>query len=703
MKRILCLLILVLIVYMSPTKADCSEQKETEILYPDWLLNPPEDPNNLRAVSTAKSKNLRTAIRIAYEDGRGYIAQCINTRVSTSSVSSPSGALLGDDSESIATETLLNCTPVEQVIQRENGLYRVFVLMEMPIDSDSGAKAIPRQIKVYGYGLPQVDANTEKSEKDSAYLAAIGDACREMLAFQNIFVSNRLSGSIRENKPVEFETTTTSQITAKVNGKIGNDVKISGEAESVSKEYLKEGYVSQYQRLFNDWIKFEYAGKLIMIRSGQLETPDIDSVDTEGLEKALEESGIKIEEVEYLDDGLCKVTLLQLTDEFLTTLDTEVPTPEASADKKYQPLLSAEVSFSEPSGNETLDANETGQLTVNIYNKGKGTATQVEVKLTPKPEIEGLSFPTSASIDSIEPNAEAIVEFPIAAAESVKTAQIHLTVSVTEGGMSIDTEPVSLTFMTNELKTVEIKSENEIDVPEWFLNPPEDPDYFYAVGSGNSSNLRIAIRKAYQQGRVEITRQMEAKVSMSKEGAESTSKVVGSEVLNWCTVVKLDVRKEGIFYRVYVLMEMPIRDAGADMLAKIKEKEHMYERFKSTQAYEEAEKKYEQFEKEQFKKEKEEVEKYTRLESEQSMFKAFDELKREFKELNKIIDNYEQFKYEQFKKEFNNEAVDKFEHLKYEQLIFKAFRELNGKFKELNEKVEKYKQLKNERMDNTSQ
>lgn len=165
---------------------------------------------------------------------------------------------------------------------------------------------------------------------------------------------------------------------------------------------------------------------------------------------------------------------------------------------------------------------------------------------------------------------------------------------------------------------VEKKAEGAILVPDWFLSLPEDPNYLYSAATATSKDLQLAIDTAKHQGQVDITQQLETKVSglfkrfREEVGAgedsellamtTSASKAVVSETISGCKASKREVKKEGTVYRAYVLMEMPIGAANAAMMAKIKATKNMYTRFRATQAFDELNEeveKYEQFKKEQ--------------------------------------------------------------------------------------------------------
>ena len=83
----------------------------------------------------------------------------------------------------------------------------------------------------------------------------------------------------------------------------------------------------------------------------------------------------------------------------------------------YPPALAATVHFSEASGNNFLDANEKGTITVTAKNSGKGYAAGVQVAITP-PRIDGLSY-ANATIGDIPPGESRSVEIPIEA--SIRT------------------------------------------------------------------------------------------------------------------------------------------------------------------------------------------------------------------------------------------------------------------------------------------
>ncbi|MBT7580221.1 MAG: hypothetical protein HN633_15765, partial [Candidatus Marinimicrobia bacterium] len=52
-----------------------------------------------------------------------------------------------------------------------------------------------------------------------------------------------------------------------------------------------------------------------------------------------------------------------------------------------------------------------------------------------------------------------------------------------------------------------------VDLPDWFINSPEEDDmYIYAVGMGESRKMNLAMDKAKQAGKVELSERISASV-----------------------------------------------------------------------------------------------------------------------------------------------------------------------------------------------
>jgi hypothetical protein len=171
----------------------------------------------------------------------------------------------------------------------------------------------------------------------------------------------------------------------------------------------------------------------------------------------------------------------------------------------------------------------------------------------------------------------------------------------------------SLILLTSCATTPKAPQTAEVEVPGFYANPPVDPNYLFAPATALSQDLQHAVNTAKEEARVAIARDMRVKIeALFKRFREETgvgedaeflsmetdvSKSVVSETLVGCKARTQKVLREGTLYRVYVLMELPIGEASKEMLAKIKENERMYTRYRASEAFKELEEEVEKYEK----------------------------------------------------------------------------------------------------------
>lgn len=157
---------------------------------------------------------------------------------------------------------------------------------------------------------------------------------------------------------------------------------------------------------------------------------------------------------------------------------------------------------------------------------------------------------------------------------------------------------------------------DEGDIPDWFLNTPEDPNYLFSPATATSKDMQLAVDKASTDGRAEIGRQVETRIqALQKKFDEEVgvgedaqllqqftqaTKTVVSTSLSGSKISKKEIVKDGENWRAYVLVQYPLGAANEALLNQIKKNEQMYTRFRSSQTFEELDKeveKYEEFKK----------------------------------------------------------------------------------------------------------
>ncbi len=142
-------------------------------------------------------------------------------------------------------------------------------------------------------------------------------------------------------------------------------------------------------------------------------------------------------------DGTIKLWRVSYVDEqFLAAIRSGLPPAGTPA---LPPALTSAVSFSEPSGDSILNAEEEGTLLITLTNSGQGAAYGVEVML--KGEAPALSFPARRYLGEIPLGNSQMVSIPIKAGLDIPTGRVTLTCSFTEAN-GFEPDPIEITFET---------------------------------------------------------------------------------------------------------------------------------------------------------------------------------------------------------------------------------------------------------------
>ena len=111
------------------------------------------------------------------------------------------------------------------------------------------------------------------------------------------------------------------------------------------------------------------------------------------------------------------------------------------------PQLSATVQFYEPSGNNILDADETGKLVITVQNGGKGEAFDVRAELRTDNKLRGLSYDKTLSIGTVPSGGSVTKEISLKAAEDIPTDSVSFEIVIKEPN-GFDASPLKIAFKT---------------------------------------------------------------------------------------------------------------------------------------------------------------------------------------------------------------------------------------------------------------
>ncbi len=125
------------------------------------------------------------------------------------------------------------------------------------------------------------------------------------------------------------------------------------------------------------------------------------------------------------------------------------PVPRAPVSRRRQPSHPAQLAvnlfFVEPSNNGFLDAEEAGKIIIDLSNKGRGDAYDLQVKVSTEGEVPGLTIGYPRKIDHLAPGTQESVIVPINCGASAASRQVRLKIAVSEAN-GFDLDPPS--YMT---------------------------------------------------------------------------------------------------------------------------------------------------------------------------------------------------------------------------------------------------------------
>lgn len=144
-------------------------------------------------------------------------------------------------------------------------------------------------------------------------------------------------------------------------------------------------------------------------------------------------------------------------------------------------------------------------------------------------------------------------------------------------------------------------------IPDWYLNNPKKEGFQYAAASATSRDLQLAINKATLDGANQLAGSMDSEMNaLVKRVREETGLGTDSELLDQFSqtqeqiistalkdydVVKKEVFEEGNIFRAYILIEWDSGAAQKRLLEKIKADKQLYDAMRSSELYDEMEKK----------------------------------------------------------------------------------------------------------------
>jgi hypothetical protein len=139
-------------------------------------------------------------------------------------------------------------------------------------------------------------------------------------------------------------------------------------------------------------------------------------------------------------------------------------------------------------------------------------------------------------------------------------------------------------------------------IPDWFLKPPQHAARLFAVASGTSSDLQVALQKAKTTAQLDLGQQLSNRMTnLTRQFQEETGLREDSELLSLFSSATQSVTNETLIgtrleqqqlipekgiYRAYILMSLPLDQANQRLNDKLKTHQNLYTRFRASEAFE---------------------------------------------------------------------------------------------------------------------
>ncbi|MBF0329879.1 MAG: caspase family protein [Nitrospirae bacterium] len=195
-----------------------------------------------------------------------------------------------------------------------------------------------------------------------------------------------------------------------------------------------------------------------------------------------------------LSEGSIKDKQLAAVDSKIINEPQKIETAQTAVEspKLLQPSLSANIVFTEASGNRILEGGEVAALRVEVENKGEGAAKDVQIILSGNPMLVGY-FGERKSIGDIKPGEKKTAEYKAVLPPQTPSGEIDIKVEIKEAqGFSLpDIKTLKIATRRAETKeTVEVISE----IPRLvFSTQLKDQNNNRVLDGGEEVSLRVVI------------------------------------------------------------------------------------------------------------------------------------------------------------------------------------------------------------------
>jgi hypothetical protein len=157
-----------------------------------------------------------------------------------------------------------------------------------------------------------------------------------------------------------------------------------------------------------------------------------------------------------------------------------------------------------------------------------------------------------------------------------------------------------------EESRVEATQETIVELPSWFLNPPQDEYSVYAAGTATSADLQLAMDKSILNAKRTLADSIKGLLSskmkqfidesgsgedsvLTNEASKVTTNLITEANVAGYKQADAKVLAQGKQYRAYVLLQYPIGQANKVLVDQVKKNRVLEGKLRATKAFKDLE------------------------------------------------------------------------------------------------------------------
>jgi len=163
----------------------------------------------------------------------------------------------------------------------------------------------------------------------------------------------------------------------------------------------------------------------------------------------------------------------------------------------YIEIVPGSLTFSDPDGNQMINASENAKIIFQIKNSGQGPGLNLEARISEKNSAPGISLNQTKTIGTLEPGKTVSVEIPVSGTMNTTDTKATFSIAINEAN-GFGTDPVIIevpvrAFVSPLVKIVDYKITSQTGTTIEKKKPFEVQVLVQNVGHGKADNITISL------------------------------------------------------------------------------------------------------------------------------------------------------------------------------------------------------------------